>query len=37
MKSSALLRNQADLEDQILNGYGTAVATEPKLEATRRQ
>ncbi len=33
----ALLRKQADLENQILNGPGTAVATERELEATRRR
>jgi proline dehydrogenase len=33
----ALLRKQADLENQILNGHGTAVATERELEATRRR
>jgi proline dehydrogenase len=33
----ALLRKQADLENQILYGEGTAVATERELEATRRR
>jgi uncharacterized protein (DUF2336 family) len=33
----ALLRRQADLEVQIMNGNGTAVTTERQLEATRRR
>jgi hypothetical protein len=33
----ALLRKQADLEIQIMNGNGTAVASERELEATRRR
>ena len=33
----ALLRKQAALENQIMNGHGTAVATERELEATRRR
>lgn len=33
----ALLRRQADLENQILNGHGTAAATEWELAATRRR
>ena len=33
----ALLRRQADLENQILNGKGTAAATEWELAATRRR
>jgi hypothetical protein len=33
----ALLRKQADLEIQIMNGRGTAVATERELEATCRR
>lgn len=33
----ALLRKQADLETQIMNGHGTAVATEWELAATRRR
>jgi hypothetical protein len=33
----ALLRKQAQLESQILNGNGTAIASEQELEATRRR
>ena len=33
----ALLRRQADLENQILNGHDTAAATEWELAATRRR
>jgi hypothetical protein len=33
----ALLRKQAQLESQILNGNGTAIASERELEATRRR
>jgi hypothetical protein len=33
----ALLRKQAHLESQILNGNGTAIASEQELEATRRR
>jgi proline dehydrogenase len=33
----ALLRKQADLENQIMNGHGIAVATEWELAATRRR
>jgi hypothetical protein len=33
----ALLRKQASLESQILNGTGTAIASERELEATRRR
>jgi hypothetical protein len=33
----ALLRRQADLENQILNCHGTAAATEWELAATRRR
>jgi hypothetical protein len=33
----ALLRKQATLESQILNGNGTAIASERELEATRRR
>jgi hypothetical protein len=33
----ALLRKQAHLESQILNGNGTAVAFEQELETTRRR
>jgi hypothetical protein len=33
----ALLRKQADLEAHILNGNGTAIASEQELEATRRR
>jgi hypothetical protein len=33
----ALLRKQAHLESQILNGNGTAIASEEQLEATRRR
>jgi hypothetical protein len=33
----ALLRKQADLESQILNGDGPAVAAERELESTRRR
>jgi hypothetical protein len=33
----ALLRKQAALESQILNGTGTAVASERELEVTRRR
>jgi hypothetical protein len=33
----ALLRRQAHLESQILNGNGTAIASEEQLEATRRR
>ena len=33
----ALLRRQADLEHQLLNGNGIAVGTERELETTRRQ
>jgi hypothetical protein len=33
----ALLRKQADLENQIMNGHGTSVATERELAATRRR
>jgi hypothetical protein len=32
-----LLRKQADLEAHILNGNGTAIASEQELEATRRR
>jgi len=32
-----LLRRQAELELNLLNGNGTAVATEQELEATRRR
>lgn len=32
----ALLRRQPTLESQILNGNGTAIASERELEATRR-
>jgi hypothetical protein len=32
-----LLRKQADLEGRILNGNGTAIASEQELEATRRR
>jgi proline dehydrogenase len=33
----ALLRKQALLESQILNGNGTAIASEQELEVTRRR
>ena len=33
----ALLRKQAQLESQILNGNGTIIASEQELDATRRQ
>ena len=33
----ALLRNHSELELQILNGHGAAVATERELEATVRR
>lgn len=33
----ALLRKQAQLEYQILNGNGTAIASERELETTRRR
>jgi hypothetical protein len=33
----ALLRKQAQLESQILNGNGTAIASEQELETTRRR
>jgi hypothetical protein len=33
----ALLRRQAQLESQILNGNGTAIDSEQELEATRRR
>ena len=33
----ALLRKQSELELQILNGHGAAVATERELEATWRR
>jgi hypothetical protein len=33
----ALLRKQSQLEAQILNGNGTAIASEHELEATRRR
>jgi hypothetical protein len=33
----ALLRKQAKLESQILNGNGTAISSEQELEATRRR
>jgi hypothetical protein len=33
----ALLRRQADLENQILNAHGTAATTEWELAATRRR
>ncbi len=33
----ALLRKHSELELQMLNGHGTAVATEQKLEATIRR
>jgi hypothetical protein len=33
----ALLRKQAQLESQILNGNGTAIASEQELDATRRR
>jgi hypothetical protein len=33
----ALLRKHSELELQILNGHGTAVATERELEATVRR
>jgi hypothetical protein len=33
----ALLRKQAQLETQILNGNGTAIAYEQELEITRRR
>jgi hypothetical protein len=33
----ALLRKQAKLEAQIMNGNGTAIASEQELEATRRR
>jgi hypothetical protein len=35
--SGALLRKQATLESQILNGNGTPIASEGELEATRRR
>jgi hypothetical protein len=33
----ALLRKQAQLETQILNGNGTAIANEQELETTHRR
>jgi hypothetical protein len=33
----ALLRKQTDLEHQLLNGNGIAVAAERELESTRRR
>lgn len=36
-KIVALLRKQTHLESQILNGNGTAIASEEQLEATRRR
>ncbi len=33
----ALLRKQSQLESQILNGNGTAIASEQELETTRRR
>jgi proline dehydrogenase len=36
-KIVALLRKQAELELQILNGHGAAAATERELEATVRR
>jgi len=33
----ALLRQQAELEHQLLNGGGTAVAAEQQLDLTRRR
>ena len=33
----ALLRKQAQLESQIFNGNGTAIASEQELDATRRR
>jgi proline dehydrogenase len=36
-KIVALLRKQADLEIQIMNSDGSAVATEQELEVTRRR
>jgi hypothetical protein len=33
----ALLRKQADLEIQTMNGHRSAVATEQELEATRQR
>jgi hypothetical protein len=36
-ESVALLRKQAQLESQILNGTGAAIASEQALEATRRR
>ena len=33
----ALLRKQAQLESQILNGNGTAILSEQELETTRRR
>jgi hypothetical protein len=33
----ALLRKQAHLETRILNGNGTAIASEQELEETRRR
>jgi proline dehydrogenase len=33
----SLLRKQAQLEFQILNGKGTAIASEHELEVTRRR
>jgi hypothetical protein len=33
----ALLRKQADLETQLMNGDGTAIATERELKFTRRR
>jgi hypothetical protein len=33
----ALLRKQADLEIQLINGHGTAIATEWELAATLRR
>jgi hypothetical protein len=33
----ALLRQQATLEMQLMNGHGAAVATERELEATHRR
>ena len=34
---AALLRKQAQLESQIFNGDGAAIATEHELEVTRRR
>jgi hypothetical protein len=33
----ALLRKQAQLETQILNGNGTAITSEQELDATRKR